>query len=52
MDGTFTYSRDFERPLLFKLAGFLASIKQGILASGFDDGLPHLDNAVDYAEQF
>jgi hypothetical protein len=51
MDSTFTYSRDSEGPLLFTLAGFLASAKQGILDSGFDDGLPHLDNAVDYAEQ-
>jgi len=52
MDGTFIYPRDSEGSLLFTLAGFLASVKQGLFASGFDDGLHHLDKAVDYAEQF
>jgi len=35
-----------------RIAGdFLAGVKQGIFASGFDDSMPLLDNAVDYAEQ-
>ena len=32
-------------------AVFLDCVKQGVFVSWFDDSMPHLDNAVDYAEQ-
>jgi hypothetical protein len=30
---------------------FIAALKQGNFASGYGDGMPHLDNTVNYAEQ-